>query len=141
MAAQTEKLTLEVATPIGLALRTQAESVQAPSVAGEFGVLPGHLPLLAAVHAGVLRYRIEGKDYEAAIGPGFIEAGPDKVRLLTEFFAKPDEIDIEATKAELVAAEERLKAFKDEHEGQVYEEAERDVDWARAKLDITKDRV
>jgi len=141
VAQHVETLTLEVATPIGLALRTQAETVQAPSVRGEFGVLPGHLPLLAAVRAGILRYRIEGKDHQAAIGPGFIEAGPDKVRLLTEMFSKPDEVDIEATKTELVAAEERLKAFKDEHEGQVYEEAERDVDWARAKLEITKDRI
>ena len=42
-------LKLEVVTPGGLAVRAEADQVEAPSVFGEFGVLPGHLPLLAAM--------------------------------------------------------------------------------------------
>jgi F-type H+-transporting ATPase subunit epsilon len=36
------KVTLEIVTPQGLALREEVDDVTAPSVSGEFGVLPGH---------------------------------------------------------------------------------------------------
>ncbi len=134
MAVQTDILTLEVATPIGLVLRTEAEAVQAPSVEGEFGVLPGHLPLLATLKCGMLKYRTEGREQVAAVGPGFVAAEPEKVQLLTDLFALPDDIDPEAARRELVEAEERLKAFPERYEGPEYNELQRDVDWALARL-------
>lgn len=127
-------LTLEVATPRGLALRTEAESVQAPSVQGELGILPGHLPLLAALQCGVLKYRTEGKEHVVAIGPGFIEAEPDRVELLTDLFARPEDIDVEQAKKDLTAAEDELRKFTDVYEGPEYAELQRNIDWARARL-------
>ena len=62
----------------------EVDSVQAPSVEGEFGVLPNHLPLLAALKCGLLVWEVEGKRKVAAIGPGFVEGGPEKVLLLTD---------------------------------------------------------
>ena len=47
-----EKIELEIVTPKGRALLASVDEVTAPSVQGEFGVLPGHLPLLAALRAG-----------------------------------------------------------------------------------------
>ncbi|HEY6881360.1 MAG TPA: ATP synthase F1 subunit epsilon, partial [Polyangiales bacterium] len=105
-------LHLDVATPDGLALHTEAESVAAPSIAGEFGVLPGHLPLLAATKAGLLKYRVGGKDEIAAVGPGFVEALPDKVLLLTDAFLKPSQIDRAKAESELAEAEKALAEFK-----------------------------
>jgi F-type H+-transporting ATPase subunit epsilon len=135
MAAElASNLKLEVATPKGLAIDTDAESVQAPSVDGELGVLPGHLPLLAALQCGVLRYLEGGRAHVAAIGLGFVEAEPDKVRVLTQRFALPKDIDPERVRAELVAAEAKLKAFAERHEGPVYEELRDDVAWANARL-------
>src|SRR5688500_16441859 len=101
MAASSEILTLEIATPLGLVLRTEAESVAAPSVHGEFGVLAGHLPLLAALKPGVLKYRTMGKDHVAAVGAGFVEAGPEKVLLLCDVFAQPHQIDTAKVQEEL----------------------------------------
>jgi F-type H+-transporting ATPase subunit epsilon len=49
-----ETILLEIVTPTGVALRKQVTDVTAPSVAGEFGVLPGHLPLLAALRTGLV---------------------------------------------------------------------------------------
>jgi len=135
MAGAPEMLTLEVATPLGLALRTKAESVQAPSVAGEFGVLAGHLPLLAALKAGLLRYRVEGKDHFAAVGHGFVEAGPEKVLLLTDQFALPKDIDLELARKELVDAEARLRELPTEYAGPDYEGIQRAADWAQARID------
>jgi F-type H+-transporting ATPase subunit epsilon len=135
MVASAQTLRLEVATPTGLKLETDTESVQAPSVHGEFGVLPGHLPLLAALRCGLLRYSAEGKTRVAAIGPGFVQAGPDRVLLLTDMYATPETIDVEAVRKELAQAEGKLREFGERHEGPEYLELQRDVDWAHARLD------
>lgn len=133
--AEADVLSLEVATPEGLKLRTECEAVQAPSVEGEFGVLAGHLPLLAALKCGLLKYRAEGKDHLAVVGPGFVEAEPDRVLMLTELFLRPEDIDTEKARKELVEAEKRLADFPEEYEGPEYRELQRDVDWALARLE------
>jgi F-type H+-transporting ATPase subunit epsilon len=130
-----ETLTLEVATPLGLALNTTADSVQAPSVRGEFGVLPGHLPLLAALKPGVLRYRVGANVNVAAVSAGFVEAGSDKVLMLTDAFLAPKDIDDGVARSELERALADLAGFGEEYEGREYEELQRRIDWARARLD------
>ena len=129
-----DTLMLEIATPLGLALKTEADTVQAPSVHGEFGVLAGHLPLLAALKPGVVRYRTGGKQYVAAVSAGFVEAGPERVLLLTDQFAQPKDIDEDAVKQELDDAEKALAVFGETHEGREYEELQRRVDWCTARL-------
>ena len=131
-------LSLEVATPDGLALKTEAEMVTAPSVEGEFGVLPGHLPLLAATRAGLLTYRVGGRNEVAAIGPGFVEARPDKVLVLTDAFLKPASIDRAAAEQELAAAERTLAESKEQLEAPEHKEAQRNVEWARARVDAAR---
>jgi F-type H+-transporting ATPase subunit epsilon len=134
MAAGAELLTLEVATPLGLVLRTEAESIAAPSVNGEFGVLAGHLPLLAALRPGVLKYRVAGKDHVAAVGAGFVEAGPEKALLLCDVFALPADIDVAQVTAELAAAERELASYGERFEGPRYEELQRQIDWCNARI-------
>jgi len=130
-----EHLQLDVVTPTGSVLSMQVDSVQAPSVEGEFGVLPNHLPLLAALKCGLLVWEADGKRNIAAIGTGFVEGGPDKVLLLTDLFALPKEIKPDAVREELAKAEEALKAFGELYEGPDYNELQRNVDWAQARLE------
>jgi F-type H+-transporting ATPase subunit epsilon len=131
-------LHLEVATPDGIALKAEAEIVTAPSVAGEFGVMPGHLPLLAATRAGLLKYRSGGKDQVAAVGPGFVEALPDKVLLLTDAFLKPASIDRAAAEGELAEAEKQLAESKLPLDAPEHIELTRKVEWARARVEAAK---
>ncbi|MCK6590794.1 MAG: ATP synthase F1 subunit epsilon, partial [Polyangiaceae bacterium] len=58
--AAAETILLEIVTPTGVALKERVNEVTAPSVAGEFGVLPGHLPLLAALRTGLVTFRQDG---------------------------------------------------------------------------------
>jgi F-type H+-transporting ATPase subunit epsilon len=133
--ANSEHLQLDVVTPGGSALSIQVDAVQAPSVEGEFGVLPNHLPLLAALKCGLLVWEVEGKRHIAAIGPGFVEGGPDKVLLLTDLFESPENIKPDAVREELAEAEVALKAFDELYEGPEYNELQRNVDWAHARLE------
>ncbi len=133
--ASTEQLQLDVVTPTGSVLSVKVDSVQAPSVEGEFGVLPNHLPLLAALKCGLLVWEVDGKRKVAAIGPGFVEGGPDKVLLLTDLYATPEQIKPDSVRQELAKAEEALRQFDELYEGPEYTELQRDVDWAIARLD------
>jgi F-type H+-transporting ATPase subunit epsilon len=131
-------LKLEVATPDGLALKADVEIVTAPSVEGEFGVLPGHLPLLAATRAGLLKYRLDNRDQVAAIGPGFVEALPDKVLVLTDAFLKPESIDRAKAERSLAEAEKKLADSKESLDAPEHIELVRSVEWARAQVDAAK---
>ena len=135
MASTEQVLHLEVATPLGLALKVDAESVQAPSTTGEFGVMPGHLPLLASLKSGSLKYRTNHKDHVAAVGPGFVEAGPDKVTLLTDLFVAAESIDVAEAQKDFADANARLAAYKGENDTAEYEEIVRAIEWAQARID------
>lgn len=130
---------LEVLTPTGLAVRAETDQVEAPSVLGEFGVLPGHLPLLAALRSGVVRYRTAGKSIAVAVGPGFAEAGPDRMTVLTDIAVLGTEIDAAAVKTERDDVQKRLDAVKTELAGPEYEELERQRDWLNAQLEAARE--
>jgi len=94
-------IALEIVTPKGRALATETDEVTAPSQDGEFGVLPGHLPTLAAVRAGIVSYR-KGNDWtRCAVGAGFVEVSADRVLLLTEEFTLRDGVDPVIVRTEL----------------------------------------
>jgi len=94
-------LALEIVTPKGRALQTEAEEVNAPSADGEFGVLPGHLPTLAAVRAGIVSYRTGAEWKKCAVGAGFVEVSSDRVLLLTEEFVVRENVDPVVVRTEL----------------------------------------
>ncbi len=96
-----ERLDLEIVTPTGRALKETVDEVTAPSVQGEFGVLPGHVPLVAALRAGIVSYRIGADVKRVAVGAGFAEAGPNKVVILADDYVERDKIDPVLVRREL----------------------------------------
>jgi F-type H+-transporting ATPase subunit epsilon len=136
MADLPTSLTLEVATPLGMALSLQTDSVQVPSVDGELGVLPGHVPLLAALKAGIVTYREGGQLVRVAVGGGYVEATADRVRVIAEFFLRKEQVDVEQARKELQAAEIRLKQSTAKIDDIEYQEAQAERDWAQARLTL-----
>lgn len=130
---------LEVVTPTGVAVRAEVDQVEGPSVFGEFGVLPGHLPLLAALRAGVVRYRSAGKISTWAVGPGFAEAGPDKMTVLTDAAIPGTDVDVSAVRADRDEIQKRIDAHPGEAAGAEYEELVRKRDWLNAQLDAARE--
>lgn len=102
------KLHLEIVTPKGRALSVDVDEVTAPSVEGEFGVLPGHLPFVAALRTGLVTYRQGSDSKRVAVGPGFAEAGPTKVSILAEECAERDQIDPVLVRRELKEVQAKL---------------------------------
>jgi F-type H+-transporting ATPase subunit epsilon len=96
-----DRIAIEIVTPEGRKLAVSADEVTAPSVEGEFGVLPGHLPLLAALRTGIVSYRVGGETKKCAVGPGFAEAGANKLLILTDHYIERDQIDPVIVRKEL----------------------------------------
>lgn len=134
--ADAGKVTLEVATPMGKALTTEAEMVQVPSSAGEFGVLPNHLPILAVLKPGVMKFEHDGKTHRAAISSGFVEADATRVRVVTESYLAPEDVDGAEARSDLEAAEARLKEVSGALHDPEQVRAQRQFDWALARVEL-----
>jgi F-type H+-transporting ATPase subunit epsilon len=104
-----DKIELEIVTPRGRALAVTVDEVTAPSVQGEFGVLPGHLPMVAALRPGLVTYRQGNETKKVAVGPGFAEAGHDKLLILADDFADRASIDPVVVRKELAELQPKLE--------------------------------
>ncbi|HRG99804.1 MAG TPA: ATP synthase F1 subunit epsilon [Polyangiaceae bacterium] len=104
----TDKIELEIVTPRGLALKASVDEVTTPSIVGEFGLMPGHLPVLAAVRTGVINYRIGQEQSKCAVGEGFAEGGPAKLLVLTEDYITKEGVEPVSVRAELAEVEAQL---------------------------------
>ena len=127
-----DTIALEIVTPDGLKLKEAVSELTAPSVEGEFGVLPQHRPMLAALATGIVRYIQDGKSQSVAVGPGFVEIAADKALLLTDRFVKKDDIDAVRTRLDLKAVDEQLDHFKGDPDSAEYAELVEREAWAAA---------
>jgi len=104
-----DKIDLEIVTPKGKALSASVDEVTAPSVQGEFGVLPGHLPVVAALRTGIVTYRQGADSKRVAVGAGFAEAGQNKLLILAEDYAERPNIDPVLVRKELAEIQGKLE--------------------------------
>jgi len=107
-----EKIQLEIVTPRGRALAASVDEVTAPSVQGEFGMLPGHMPLLAALRTGIITYRQGAENKRCAVGAGFAEAGPDKLVILTDEYTEREKIDPVLVRKDLAEVQQQLQKLE-----------------------------
>ena len=130
---------LEIVTPDGLKLAADVSEFTAPSVNGEFGVLPGHVPLLTALATGIVTYQIGAEKHAVAIGRGFAEVAAGKATLLTTNFIKKEDVDPVVVRLELKAADEALDKFEGDLQGHEYTELLARELWAAAELEVYGD--
>jgi F-type H+-transporting ATPase subunit epsilon len=102
-------LTLEIVTPEDRVYRETVDTVVIPTVEGEIGILPGHIPLLTQVADGELRVTKEGETKALVVGSGFAEIEGDRVKVLAEFAINEAQIDEFAAEKAIQRAEQALK--------------------------------
>lgn len=94
---------LSVVAPDKSVVEQTATALVAPGTEGYFGVLAGHLPLVAALRPGLLEYAdATGTRHFVYIGGGFAEVTGEKVTVLADE-AEP------ATSIDLADAEQKLE--------------------------------
>jgi len=132
-------LTLELVTPEARVYSDTIDSVVIPTVEGEIGVLPGHIPLLTQVGYGELRVTKGGATQLLAVGGGFAQISADKISILAESAINEEKIDEHAVEAAMKRAEEALKG-KDSLDPAEIERLESFVRSSVVQLDIKRRR-
>jgi F-type H+-transporting ATPase subunit epsilon len=137
--AATDLLSLVIVTPAGSVTRSEVTEVQAPGVMGEFGVLPGHIPFLSVIAAGVLSYDEAGAHRVLAVGPGYVEVGTGRsVVVLTESCATPEEIDLHAVTEEEREAAAALAQLSPVEQAAEHSHKSAVLAWARARREAVE---
>ncbi len=132
-------LTLEIVTPEARVFSETIDSVVIPTVEGEIGILPGHIPLLTQVDSGELRVTKGNTTFHLAVGRGFAEIEGDRVSVLAESAITEEKIDEAAAEKAMQRAEEALRAKETLEPGEV-ERLEGIVRFSVAQLGVKRRR-
>ena len=106
-------LTLEIVTPEAKVYSDTIDSVVIPTMEGEVGILPGHIPLLTKVANGELRVTKGAQTLHLAVGGGFAEIDGDRVSVLAERAITEEQIDEKAVEDAMKRAEQSMRDAKD----------------------------
>jgi F-type H+-transporting ATPase subunit epsilon len=105
-------LSLEIVTPEERVVTVTCDEVRLTSVEGQFGIRPGHTPLVAALAAGELVYVAGGATHRYAAGEGFAEVSNDRVRVLVEEALRAEDLDPQKAAQDLLERQKKLAALK-----------------------------
>ncbi|NUP13670.1 MAG: ATP synthase F1 subunit epsilon [Polyangiaceae bacterium] len=134
---------LEIVTPTGVAFAREVVEVDVPTLTGEVGVLPGHVPTLFAVRTGIVTARpVGGADVEPvkfAVGHGVLEVTHDKAILLAERFAKKEDVDVVQTRARFKEVDEELVGWQGELDDPKRKDMIEEEQWLAAALELIGD--
>jgi F-type H+-transporting ATPase subunit epsilon len=129
---------LTVTTPSGSLVQIEVDEIAAPGAVGEFGILPGHIPFMAALKPGVLFYRTKDGPRFLAVGDGVLQVArsgdSDKISVLVDRGESARDIDREAAAHELAAVDAELGKSKAETAAEVKALLGRRA-WAAARVD------
>jgi F-type H+-transporting ATPase subunit epsilon len=105
----------ELVSPERLIVSAEVEMVVVPGTEGNFGVLPGHAPLISTIRPGTIDIYQSGSISERIfVVGGIAEVTPERCTVLAEKAMAPDALDRSAIEAELQTAEGNLPTLRDQ---------------------------
>lgn len=128
---------VNIVTPDGPVVETEANMIIAVTETGEIGILPGHIAMVAPLQIGGLRLQKDDSTEHIAVHGGFIEVRPDVVTVLAQSAELASSIDIDRAKKAAKLAEETLQAKK---EGREHELAALDLERALNRINVYETR-
>ena len=103
----------DLVSPEKLAFSGEVDQVDVPGVEGDFGVLSGHAPFVAAVRPGILTVTAAGAHQKMIVLGGLAEVSEKGLTVLADVATSLDELD-RTQFAETIA---EMEAKLAEHEG------------------------
>lgn len=109
------KVSFELVAPERLLFSAEVDMVVVPGSEGDFGVLPGHAPLIASVRPGVIDIYEGGIDAGSLrerifVAGGFAEVSGSRCTVLAEEASPLGDLNIAALESRLSAARAALAA-------------------------------
>jgi F-type H+-transporting ATPase subunit epsilon len=109
-----DRVQFELVSPERLILSTEVEMVVVPGTEGNFGVLPGHAPLISTIRPGTIDIYEGGAVTERIfVVGGIAEVTPERCTVLADEAMAPDSLDRAAIEAELQTVEGNLPSLRD----------------------------
>ncbi|HEX3952562.1 MAG TPA: ATP synthase F1 subunit epsilon [Stellaceae bacterium] len=111
-----DRVQFELVTPERLLISTDVEMVVVPGTEGNFGVLPGHAPLISTIRPGTVdiyetRPSISQRIFVAS---GICEVTPERCTVLADDAMAPDVLDRALLDAELTEVEGNLPSLREQ---------------------------
>ena len=106
------RIRLDIVTAERLVFSGEVDRITAPGLEGELTILPRHAPLLTMLRPGDLRTVTDGQVTDIAVGGGFLEVEPNRVRVLADTAERAEEIDVARAQAALASARAAIEDAK-----------------------------
>ena len=104
----------ELVSPERLLISQPVGMVIVPGEEGDFGVLPGHAPLIASLRTGILNIYNDGKVSERIfVTGGFAEVTPSRCTVLAEEAVNLKDLDAGKLEAEAQQQRDELAVLSD----------------------------
>ena len=98
----------DLVSPERLLLSGDVEQVDVPGAEGDFGVLPGHAPIVAALRPGVLTIKRDGSEVKIVVFGGFAEVSATGLTVLADSAVMAEEFDPSMLAEHIRAAEQKI---------------------------------
>lgn len=112
-----EKVQFELVSPERLLLSQAVDMVVVPGAEGDFGVLPGHAPLISTVRPGVIDvYEGNTVTDRIFVAGGFAEVTAERCTVLAEEAERLKDLNRAAVELQLKTLREELAVARDDAE-------------------------
>jgi F-type H+-transporting ATPase subunit epsilon len=102
----------DLVSPEKLAFSGEVDQVDIPGAEGDFGVLAGHAPVIAAIRPGILVVTVGGKHEKIIVSGGIAEVSEKGLTVLADIATSIEELD-RARLADVIAEMEAKLAEKE----------------------------
>lgn len=104
-----QKIKLIITTPEKKFYEGDVDFITITSTEGELGILPGHLPMVAALSPSPVKLKNGEEIKEAAISGGFAKIDGSEVVIIADTAEWPEEIEVNRAREAKQRAEERMQ--------------------------------
>jgi F-type H+-transporting ATPase subunit epsilon len=109
----------DLVSPEKLAFSGEVDQVDVPGLEGDFGVLAGHAPIVAAVRPGILTIAVDGAHQKIIVLGGLAEMSEKGLTVLANTATSTEELD----RAQFAAEISEMEAKLAEKEGSEFDRA------------------
>ena len=118
----------DLVSPEKLAFSGEVDQVDIPGVEGDFGVLAGHAPVIAAIRPGILTVTVGGNHQRIIVTGGLAEVSEKGLTVLADVARSIEELD----RAKFAEAIANMEAKLSEKEGSELDHAIERLDHFRS---------
>jgi F-type H+-transporting ATPase subunit epsilon len=99
----------DLVSPEQLAFSGEVDQVDIPGAEGDFGVLAGHAPVVAAIRPGILTITTDGAHQKIVVLGGLAEVSDNRLTVLADVATSIQEVDRAQLRETITAMEDNLK--------------------------------